>query len=68
MHLICPMHLIGQVLSDQTGATALEYGFFVAFVAAVLLLGGAVALAGSIDSMYSYVASQVTAKVAASAP
>ena len=67
MHLICPMHLIGQVLSDQTGATALEYGFFVAFVAAVLL-GGAVALAGSIDSMYSYVASQVTAKVAASAP
>ena len=67
MHLIGPMHLIGQVLSDQTGATALEYGFFVAFVAAVLL-GGAVALAGSIDSMYSYVASQVTAKVAASAP
>ncbi len=61
------MYLIGQVLSDQTGATALEYGFFVAFVAAVLL-GGAVALAGSIDSMYTYVASQVTAKVAASAP
>lgn len=67
MHPIRPMHLIRQVLSDRTGATALEYGFFVAFVSAVLI-SGAVALAGSIDGMYTYVASQVTAKVAAAAP
>ena len=49
------------VLDDESGATALEYGFFVAFVA-VILLGGAKDLADSIEAMFSSVASKVTAK------
>ena len=61
------MRLVRQVLNDQTGATALEYGFLVAFVAAVLL-GGAILLAGSLGNMFGFIASQVTAKVAASTP
>ncbi len=56
------MRLVRQVLNDQTGATALEYGFLVAFVSAVLL-GGAVLLAGSLENMFGFVASRVTAKV-----
>lgn len=56
------MHIVRQVLNDQTGATALEYGFFVAFVSAVLL-GGATLLAGSLENMFGFVASRVTAKV-----
>ena len=62
MHLVRPIGLVRQVMNDQTGATALEYGFLVAFVSAVLL-GGAQLLAGSLENMFSYVASQVTAKL-----
>ncbi len=51
-----------RVWADQTGATALEYGFLVAFVSAILL-GGAIILAESIGAMFSNVASAVTDKV-----
>ncbi len=56
------MQIVRQVLNDPTGATALEYGFFVAFVSAVLL-GGAIQLAGSLENMFGFVADRVTAKV-----
>ncbi len=51
-----------RVWADQSGATALEYGFFVAFVSAILL-GGAMVLADSIGAMFSNVSSAVTDKV-----
>lgn len=51
-----------RIWADQSGATALEYGFLVAFVAAILL-GGAMVLAESIGAMFSNVASAVTDKV-----
>jgi len=47
---------------DETGATALEYGFFVAFVAAALL-AGAEYLANGVDGMFNVVRGQVTEKV-----
>jgi len=50
---------------DETGATALEYGFFVAFAAAALLLGAEV-LAGGVDGMYSIVRGVVSSKVGGS--
>lgn len=50
---------------DEAGATALEYGFFVAFAAAALLLGAEV-LAGGVDGMYSIVRGVVSSKVGGS--
>jgi pilus assembly protein Flp/PilA len=49
---------------DESGATALEYGFFVAFVAAALLVG-AEYLAGGVEAMFNIVRNVVTAKVGA---
>ena len=45
-------------LSDESGVAALDYGFFVAFVAAVLLIG-AEFLAASAQSLYDTVADAV---------
>jgi len=53
---------IRQFSMDETGATALEYGFFVAFVAAALLIGAEI-LAGGVESMYDTVRGVVTDKV-----
>ncbi len=54
--------LLYPLWADRTGATALEYGFFVAFVAAVLL-GGAMELADSVETIFSQVSSKFTDKV-----
>ncbi len=54
--------LLNRIWADRTGATALEYGFFVAFVAAVLL-GGAMELADSVETIFSQVSSKFTDKV-----
>ena len=43
---------------DEAGATALEYGFFVAFVAAALLIGAEI-LAGGVAGMYNMVSSSI---------
>ena len=45
-------------LSDESGVAALDYGFFVAFVAAALLIG-AEFLAASAQSLYDTVADAV---------
>ena len=57
-----PNSLLTRVLTDQTGATALEYGFLVAFVAAVLI-NGVLALAEAVAGLFSHVSSNVTDKV-----
>ena len=54
--------VIRQFSMDDAGATALEYGFFVAFVAAALLVGAEI-LAGGVASMYDSVSGVVTDKV-----
>lgn len=46
-------------LSDESGVAALDYGFFVAFVAAALLIG-AEFLAASAQSLYDVVAEAVS--------
>jgi pilus assembly protein Flp/PilA len=53
---------VRQFWVDDVGATALEYGFFVAFVAAVLLIG-AEHLAGGVDGMFSVVRGVVSDNV-----
>jgi len=50
--------LIHAFLADETGVAALDYGFFVAFVAAALLVG-AQYLAVSAQSLYDTVAEAV---------
>ena len=45
--------------TDEDGATALEYGFMVAFVAAALLIGAEI-LAGGVAGMYTMVSSSIT--------
>jgi len=45
--------------TEETGATALEYGFMVAFVAAALLIGAEI-LAGGVAGMYTMVSSSIT--------
>lgn len=55
------INLFRQVMEDRSGATALEYGFIVAFVSAVLL-GGAIVLAESIAGMFGQIATKVAAK------
>ena len=49
---------IQSFLADESGVAALDYGFFVAFVAAALLIG-AEFLAASARSMYDVVADAV---------
>jgi len=56
------MTLIRALFADEMGATALEYGFFVAFVAAVLLIG-AEFLAGGVGAMYDVVRTVVADKL-----
>lgn len=53
---------VRQLWIDDAGATAIEYGFFVAFVGAVLLVGAEI-LAGSVGGMFSVVNSVVSDKV-----
>jgi Flp pilus assembly pilin Flp len=53
---------VEQLSTDDAGATALEYGFFVAFVAAALLIGAEI-LAGGVGGMYSFVNGVVEDKV-----
>ena len=50
---------VRQLLADEVGATALEYGFFVAFVAAVLLVG-AEHLASGVDNIFGTVCGAVS--------
>jgi len=59
------MPSVQQFSTDEAGATALEYGFFVAFVAAALMVGAEI-LAGGVGGMYSVVNGVVTDKVAGS--
>ena len=59
------MRILRRLLDDESGATALEYGFLVAFVAAVLI-GAAQVLAGSLGSMFSFISSQVVTASASS--
>ena len=49
----------------EDGATALEYGFMVAFVAAALLVGAEI-LAGGVGNMYLTVRDVVAEKIDAS--
>jgi Flp pilus assembly pilin Flp len=51
-----------ELSSDENGATALEYGFFVAFVAAALLIGAEI-LAGGVGDMYQLVNTVVSSNV-----
>jgi Flp pilus assembly pilin Flp len=51
-------------LADESGVAALDYGFFVAFVAAALLVG-AEFLAASARSLYDVVAEAVGSSVSA---
>jgi Flp pilus assembly pilin Flp len=53
---------VEQFSADDAGATALEYGFFVAFVAAALLIGAEI-LAGGVGGMYNLVNDVVEDKV-----
>jgi Flp pilus assembly pilin Flp len=53
---------VEQLSTDDAGATALEYGFFVAFVAAALLIGAEI-LAGGVGGMYTLVNGVVEDKV-----
>jgi len=53
---------VEQISTDEIGATALEYGFFVAFVAAALLIGAEI-LAGGVGGMYTLVNGVVEDKV-----
>ena len=59
------MPFVRQLPTDEIGATALEYGFFVAFVAAALMVGAEI-LTGGVGGMYSVVNGVVTDKVAGS--
>lgn len=56
------INLFRQVMEDRSGATALEYGFIVAFVSAVLL-GGAIVLADSLGAMFGQIATKVADNV-----
>lgn len=56
------INLFRQVMEDRSGATALEYGFIVAFVSAVLL-GGAIVLADSLGAMFGQIATKVADSV-----
>ena len=51
--------VIEAFLTDESGVAALDYGFFVAFVAAALLIG-AEYLAASAQSLYDVVAEAVS--------
>ena len=53
---------IRRLLADDGGATALEYGFFVAFVAAALLVG-AEHLAAGVTDMFQTVNGAVSDKI-----
>lgn len=53
---------VEQLSADEYGATALEYGFFVAFVAAALLIGAEI-LAGGVGGMYTLVNGLVDEKI-----
>ena len=53
---------VEQLSTDDSGATALEYGFFVAFVAAALLIGAEI-LAGGVGGMYNLVNGVVEDKI-----
>jgi Flp pilus assembly pilin Flp len=55
---------INAFLADEGGVAALDYGFFVAFVAAALLVG-AQALSESVQSLYDVVAEAVGDSVSA---
>lgn len=55
-------NLFRRVMEDRSGATALEYGFIVAFVSAVLL-GGAIVLADSLGAMFGQIATKVADNV-----
>jgi Flp pilus assembly pilin Flp len=48
------MECVQAFFDDEAGAAALDYGFFVAFVAAALLVG-AEDLAASVESMFDTV-------------
>jgi Flp pilus assembly pilin Flp len=54
--------LIQEFLADEAGVAALDYGFFVAFVAAALLVG-AEFLAVSAQSLYDTVGEAVSSAV-----
>lgn len=53
---------VDQFSVDEDGATALEYGFMVAFVAAALLVGAEI-LAGGVGNMYLTVRDVVNEKI-----
>jgi Flp pilus assembly pilin Flp len=50
--------LVQEFIADEAGVAALDYGFFVAFVAAALLVG-AEYLAASAESLYDTVGEAV---------
>lgn len=52
------MGLIQAFFADEAGAAALDYGFFVAFVAAALLIG-AENLAASVEDLFNTVSDAV---------
>lgn len=53
------MNLISRLINDESGATAIEYGLIAGLVA-VAIIAALTALGGSLDSLFSDVASTVS--------
>jgi pilus assembly protein Flp/PilA len=55
-----PVHMLKRFATDETGATAIEYGLIAALLS-VAIAGTAMFLGGGISNTFNYVATQVAA-------
>ena len=53
------MNLVRRLINDESGATAVEYGLIAALVA-VAIIAALTALGGSLDTLFSNVATTVS--------
>ncbi len=64
MEVILKIELLAGVLKDDSGATAIEYGLIAALVS-VAAIGALTAMGGSLNTMFTAVATALTSAVTA---